>query len=84
LKNFQFSILNFPSERRILNLRLVLFPEKSAAVAQLVEQLIRNQQVTGSSPVSGSESPLPFVCHSERRFFLRSKKNVVKNPLKIG
>ena len=25
-----------------------------AGVAQLVEQLIRNQQVTGSSPVAGS------------------------------
>ena len=27
---------------------------KQAAVAQLVEQLIRNQQVNGSSPFSGS------------------------------
>ena len=31
-----------------------------AAVAQLVEQLIRNQQVTGSSPVGGSGSSLNF------------------------
>ena len=29
---------------------------KQAVVAQLVEQLIRNQQVTGSSPVNGSSS----------------------------
>ncbi len=31
-----------------------LFPLVNAEVAQLVEQLIRNQQVTGSSPVFGS------------------------------
>ena len=29
-----------------------------AGVAQLVEQLIRNQQVTGSSPVTSSMNPL--------------------------
>lgn len=29
-----------------------------ANVAQLVEQLIRNEQVTGSSPVIGSNTPL--------------------------
>ena len=29
----------------------------SAGVAQLVEQLIRNQQVTGSSPAAGSKLP---------------------------
>ncbi len=28
-----------------------------AGVAQLVEQLIRNQQVVGSSPTAGSKSP---------------------------
>jgi hypothetical protein len=28
-----------------------------AGVAQLVEQLIRNQQVVGSSPTAGSSSP---------------------------
>ena len=31
-----------------------LFSLVNAEVAQLVEQLIRNQQVTGSSPVFGS------------------------------
>jgi hypothetical protein len=29
-------------------------PSESAGVAQLVEQLIRNQQVLGSSPSAGS------------------------------
>jgi hypothetical protein len=29
-------------------------PTKLAGVAQLVEQLIRNQQVVGSSPTAGS------------------------------
>ncbi len=33
-----------------------LFSLVNAEVAQLVEQLIRNQQVTGSSPVFGSLS----------------------------
>jgi hypothetical protein len=28
-----------------------------AGVAQLVEQLIRNQQVIGSSPIAGSKNP---------------------------
>ena len=31
-----------------------IFEAKRADVAQLVEQLIRNQQVTGSNPVVGS------------------------------
>jgi hypothetical protein len=31
------------------------FASPQAAVAQLVEQLIRNQQVNGSSPFSGSK-----------------------------
>ena len=29
-----------------------------AGIAQLVEQLIRNQQVVGSSPIPGSSFPL--------------------------
>jgi hypothetical protein len=38
--------------------------EESADVAQLVEQLIRNQQVIGSSPIVGSilSQILPFSC----------------------
>jgi hypothetical protein len=31
-----------------------------AGVAQLVEQLIRNQQVIGSSPIAGSKFPMKF------------------------
>jgi hypothetical protein len=31
-----------------------------AGVAQLVEQLIRNQQVIGSSPIAGSKIPEEF------------------------
>ena len=38
-----------------------------AGVAQSVEQLIRNQQVTGSSPVTSSKNP---VCESLRDFFI--------------
>ncbi len=39
--------------------------EEFADVAQLVEQLIRNQQVNGSSPFVGSITPLNSSC-SER------------------
>ena len=35
-----------------------------ANVAQLVEQLIRNEQVTGSSPVIGSPAPRVTSRHS--------------------
>ncbi len=34
-----------------------IFAVRKANVAQLVEQLIRNEQVTGSSPVIGSKAP---------------------------
>ena len=40
-----------------------MLPPFQAEVAQLVEQLIRNQQVTGSSPVFGSS-----VFYSAGRF----------------
>ena len=33
---------------------LYLCPENNASLAQLVEQLIRNEQVVGSSPMRGS------------------------------
>ncbi len=39
-------------------------PNFQAEVAQLVEQLIRNQQVTGSSPVFGSIVSRPVVFSS--------------------
>lgn len=43
---------------------------RDANVAQLVEQLIRNEQVTGSSPVIGSLSYTPAMPqHSGRRSF---------------
>jgi hypothetical protein len=35
-------------------------PARLAGVAQLVEQLIRNQQVDGSSPFAGSRNPNNF------------------------
>jgi hypothetical protein len=38
-----------------LSVKLRISPE--AGVAQLVEQLIRNQQVIGSSPIAGSKFP---------------------------
>ena len=54
---------------RLAALRLGgMFPSAfrgQAEVAQLVEQLIRNQQVTGSSPVFGSTPP-PRISGTER------------------
>ena len=42
--------------------------ESKAEVAQLVEQLIRNQQVIGSSPIFGSSNP-------EMLLFKRKQRN---------
>jgi hypothetical protein len=36
------------------------FPSQNAGIAQLVEQLICNQQVIGSSPIAGSLVNPPF------------------------
>ena len=46
-----------PPGRKCASSRTRLFPRACADVAQLVEQLIRNQQVPGSSPGVGSDSP---------------------------
>ena len=46
------------------SLQLLLTPGGEhffADVAQLVEQLIRNQQVSGSSPLAGSNLALPYL-----------------------
>lgn len=39
-----------------------------AGVAQLVEQLIRNQQVMGSSPITSSKKPNALGRHSKGQF----------------
>jgi hypothetical protein len=50
-----------------------------AAVAQLVEQLIRNQQVDGSNPPGGFVNwPIFFVCpfqYSPSQYFLINNPN---------
>ena len=35
-------------------MNFLIFAENFASLAQLVEQLIRNEQVVGSSPIGGS------------------------------
>ena len=52
MANYSF-ILSFLHSLILLNL-----PALKATLAQLVEQLIRNEQVEGSSPFSGSDSKL--------------------------
>ena len=55
-----------------------------AVVAQLVEQLIRNEQVAGSSPVRGSKMKyfVSFLIMEKRKIikalFLFSRKNIFK------
>jgi hypothetical protein len=49
VKAFLLRLLNFTEGRHIDTIT-----EEQADVAQLVEQLIRNQQVIGSSPIVGS------------------------------
>jgi hypothetical protein len=46
-----------PKKERGSARMLVGLPLSDAGVAQLVEQLIRNQQVIGSSPIAGSSFP---------------------------
>ena len=48
------------------SVKLVIYPE--AGVAQLVEQLIRNQQVIGSSPIAGSNisAQIQEFCNAAR------------------
>ena len=36
-------------------MNFLIFAKNFASLAQLVEQLIRNEQVVGSSPIGGSE-----------------------------
>jgi hypothetical protein len=36
-------------------MNLIIFAPHNASLAQLVEQLIRNEQVVGSSPIGGSK-----------------------------
>ena len=55
---------------------------QGAAVAQLVEQLIRNEQVTGSTPASGSIVMLEFAslaifCFRSSRDALQTKKSPI-------
>ena len=59
-----------------------------ANLAQLVEQLIRNEQVIGSSPIIGSIflpffEPLLFVScfHFTRKFSKKNKKKQERIPL---
>jgi hypothetical protein len=48
-----------PAPQTLPNLTATIqFDEQQAEVAQLVEQLIRNQQVVGSTPIFGS---IPFA-----------------------
>jgi hypothetical protein len=42
-----------------------IFANISASLAQLVEQLIRNEQVVGSSPIGGSKTD-PLSDHESR------------------
>ena len=54
-----------------------------ADVAQLVEQLIRNQQVTGSSPVNGSSSHVPRRPEG-RRFNTTGNSSITASLLSIA
>jgi hypothetical protein len=42
-------------------MNLFIFAKIYASLAQLVEQLIRNEQVVGSSPIGGSEYVLNAI-----------------------
>ena len=45
-------------------MNFLIFAEIFASLAQLVEQLIRNEQVVGSSPIGGSWIGVPIAIGS--------------------
>ena len=49
-----------------------------ATVAQQVEQLIRNQQVAGSSPASSSKKKNPFRGSSFLLFYMQIRAGTLK------
>ncbi len=51
-------------------LRRVVCPEGFATVAQLVEQLICNQQVVGSNPSGGSSTIVIMQCKGWHKHFV--------------
>ena len=42
-------------------MNLIIFAKLFASLAQLVEQLIRNEQVVGSSPIGGSRNLISSI-----------------------
>ncbi len=62
LKNFKVNFRCLSNYRLdIRTFLLSLQPEKKASLAQLVEQLTRNEQVVGSSPMGGSKKKNPDI-----------------------
>ena len=53
---------------------------RGASVAQSVEQLIRNQQVAGSSPATSSTKPVKIERFSPVFSFIRSDFRASKSP----
>jgi hypothetical protein len=61
-------------------MNFLIFAKKFASLAQLVEQLIRNEQVVGSSPIGGSpKSPLSgdFLFRSGQRGSIQVSENYI-------
>ena len=59
---------------------MILKLNRDASVAQSVEQLIRNQQVAGSSPATSSTKPVKIVRFSPVFSFICSNFQVSKPP----
>ena len=53
-----------------------------AALAQLVEHIIRNDGATGSSPVSGTIPHIPVTCAADAR--MRSSARFARSAMSIG
>ena len=54
-------------------MKFLIFAKNFASLAQLVEQLIRNEQVVGSSPMRGSHERALFKEYTKQEdyFFIR-------------
>ena len=78
-RQYKFSKLFFKNLLQIFSIYGIIatLRKTHADVAQLVEQLIRNQQVAGSSPAISSKEGMPFIRYSFFFIFLKKTAAVL-------
>jgi hypothetical protein len=61
-------------------MKFLIFAQFYASLAQLVEQLIRNEQVVGSSPIGGSKETPVKSWTPKIKNFRRFSLSFINNP----